>query len=127
MPKPPPSTGKPEPVRPFAPIHAPTIDPNYDFKGVAWKDLPYWVLKAARHGGVTNHLVVARIECVSCKRLMWSCDPKLEDLCEEDDYAQHEQNRDFQTLRARRQMQIGTVNPFAEPEDGPSDSITIRR
>jgi hypothetical protein len=127
MPKPPPSTGKPEPVRPFAPIHAPTIDPNYDFTGVLREKLPYWVLKAAKHGAVTSHVVVARIECVNCKRLAWTCDKRLEDTCEECDFMMHEENRDFQIMRARRQMQVGTVNPFAEPEEGPSDSITIRR
>ena len=39
----------------------------------------------------------------------------------------HEENRDFQIMRARKQMQQPNINPFAEPEEGPSDSITIRR
>jgi len=127
MPKPPPSTGKPEPVRPLGPIHAPTIDPNFNFAGVLREDLPYWVLKTAKHGAVTSHIVIARVECVNCKRLAWTCDKRLEDTCEECDYLMHDRNREFQIERARRQMTIGNVNPFAEPEEGPSDSITIRR
>jgi hypothetical protein len=126
-PVPPPSTGKPEVIHANKPIHAPTIDPNYDFTGVIREKLPYWVLKTAKHGAVQNHVVVGRIECINCKRLAWTCDKRLEDTCEECDFLMHEENRDLQIVRARRQLEAPHINPFAESEDGPSDSITIRR
>ena len=108
-------------------IPAPFVDPNYDFTGWVLEKLPYQILRCAKHGGVTSHIVVGRVECVNCKRLAWTCDKRLEDTCADCDYMMHEENRDFQIMRARKQMQIGTVNPFAEPEEGPSDTITIRR
>ena len=126
-PVPPPSTGKPEVIHANKPIHAPTIDPNYDFTGVIRERLPYWVLKAAKHGAVQNHVVVGRIECISCRRLMWTCDKNLEDLCEEDEYLEHQRNRDMDVARQTRQSQMPVVNPFAEPEEGPTGDLIIRR
>ena len=115
--KPLPSTVKTEQPKPNKPIFAPNIDPNFDFTGYVREKLPYWVLKAAKHGAVQSHVIVGKIECTNCKRFCWSCDAKLEDTCEECDYIQHEENRDLTIARSRRQMQMGVVNPFAPRDD----------
>lgn len=104
----------------------PKTDPNkeftqaelstYDFTGWDWGKLPYGVVKAARNGG--HSIVTARIECVECKRPMWSCHPKLEDLCEEDDYLLRVRNWDLVADRAKRNN-LKPVNPWAESEEIP--------
>lgn len=119
----------PETPRKHKPIPSEFVDPATDYTGWDLRrgNWPYQVVLAAKHGGVQNHVIVGATECVNCKRKMWTCDMKLEDTCVECEFIAHEENRDLQIQRARRQMTMGTVNPFAEPDDGPSDSITIRR
>lgn len=108
---------QPAPPRTTKAIQAPFVDPAYDFTGWVLEKLPYQVLRAAKHGAVKSHIVVGKVECVNCKRLCWSCDKRLEDTCVECDYIQHEENRDLTIARARRQMTMGTVNPFAPRDD----------
>jgi hypothetical protein len=114
--KPLPSTVKTEAPKLNKPIHAPSIDPNFDFTGFALERLPYWVLKAAKHGAVQSHIIVGKTECVECKRKIWTCDLKLEDTCEECSYVLFEKLSEMRQQRAGRE-QRGIVNPFAPRED----------
>ncbi len=114
---PPPSTGKPEPIRPNKPIHAPSIDPNYDFTGVVREAMPFWVLKMAKHGAVKSHIIVGREPCVECHRLAWTCDKKLEDTCDECNYILFQQLSDMRQQTNKRHAQIGVLNPFTPTDD----------
>jgi hypothetical protein len=58
------------------------------------------------------------MECVACKRPMWTCDPAREDLCEEDDYYQRSRNWDLKAERAKRNH-LKPFDPFAEGSDKP--------
>jgi hypothetical protein len=73
-------------------------------------------VKAARNGAVASHSVVARIECLECKRPMWTCDPARENLCEEDDYMLRVRNWDLRAARAKRNN-LKPVNPFGDASD----------
>ena len=71
------------------------------------------MVKAARYGGPA--VVTAKIECVECKRPMWSCNPALENLCEEDDYFLRSRNWDLRAERAKQNNLIA-INPFADSD-----------
>lgn len=91
---------------------------TYDFTGWLWGALPYGVVKAARNGNVQGAKVVAKVECVECKRPMWTCDVAREDMCEEDEYLLHSRNRDMIVDRAKRNN-MKAINPFADNESVP--------
>jgi hypothetical protein len=74
------------------------------------------VVKSARNGAVQGHTVIAKMECLECKRPMWTCDPKREDLCEEDDYLLRTRNWELKAERAKRNN-MKPVNPFAESNE----------
>jgi hypothetical protein len=115
-----------QPVQANKPIQAPFVDPAYDFTGWVLEKLPYQILRAAKHGAVKSHVIVGKNECVNCKRVMWTCDKKLEDTCADCDYLMHEENRDLSVARERRHITMGVVNPFADTDE-PSDGVTLRR
>ena len=115
MDRPIPSTVKPEAPKPNKPIAAPNIDPNFDFTGYLRERLPYWILKADKHGSVQSHVIVGRIECTECKRMCWTCDPKLEDTCEECSYLLFDRLSELRKQRNAREAR-GAVNPFVEPD-----------
>jgi hypothetical protein len=92
---------------------------TYDFTGWDWNLLPHGVVKSARNGGVPGHTVIARIECLECKRPIWTCDPKREDLCEEDDYLLRSRNWDLRSGRAKRNN-LKPLNPFAQSDEKPN-------
>jgi hypothetical protein len=56
-------------------------------------ELPWHVVKAMNHGFLhtkpEDQMTLS--ECTSCKRAMWTNDPKLEDLCEECFFIQHDE------------------------------------
>jgi hypothetical protein len=101
---------KPE-LHPKQVMHAPTLDPATNFIGWIWSAMPYWVVKAARHGAVINQKIVGKVECVECKRWMWTCDMQRENTCEECDYILHARNRELQKTHGRARGGI-LINPF---------------
>jgi len=92
---------------------------TYDFTGWDWRQLPKGVVKAARNGAVPGFTIVAKMECVECKRPMWTCDPKREDICEEDEYFKRSALWDLRAARAKRNN-MKPVNPFEEQDSKPT-------
>ena len=118
----PPETGSipeeiPQPARAEPPQFTQADLRTYDFTGWEWSSLPNGVVKAARNGGDPH--VTAKIECVECKRPMWACNPKLEDLCEEDDYLLRVRNWDLRIALAKKQR-VTPRNPFGEANEKPN-------
>jgi hypothetical protein len=96
-----------------SPPEAPALP---DQIGRDWSQVPFGEVKSARNNGPS--IITARIECVECKRPMWTCDPQREDLCEEDDYFLRSRNWD---LRAQRNQTAARkpFNPFSDNPDLP--------
>lgn len=84
--------------------------------------MPFSVVKAARNGAVTGWTIASRMECVACKRPMWTCDPTREDLCEEDDYLQRRRNWDLRAERAKRNN-MKPIDPFGATSDKPTKTF----
>ena len=59
------------------------------------------------------------MECLECKRPMWTCNPHKDDLCEEDDYLLRVRNWDLRAARAKRNN-MKPVNPFGEASSRPN-------
>lgn len=111
LPSPPPDAPTPDRPRYFTPKSL----RDYDFTGWDWRQLPYGCVKAARNGAVQGNKIHSSLECVECKRPMWTCDPKRENLCEECDYFLRSRNWDMKAQRAKRNN-LKPVNPFGETD-----------
>jgi hypothetical protein len=92
---------------------------TYDFTGWDWRQLPHDVVKAARSGSVLGFRIVAQMECVECKRPMWTCDLSREDMCEEDEYLKRSALWDMRAARAKSNNQK-PLNPFGEASERPT-------
>lgn len=97
-------------------MHADWIDPKHDFTGWVFEKMPHWVVKAAKHGAVQSHIIKQKIYCINCKREMWTCDPKLEDTCEECNFVVWMQLTDLKQKRAVVENRT-LNNPFAQSDE----------
>jgi len=104
---------EPVPAQPETPPEVWTDETlrTHDFTGWEWNNLPFQVVKSARNGG--SNVITARIECVNCKRAIWTCNPKLEDLCEECDYFLRSRNWELIGARNKKNARR-TYNPFSD-------------
>jgi hypothetical protein len=89
---------------------------SFDFRAWDIRRLPPGVEKAARGGVIASNEVAGPVECVSCKRTVWSVDPVRENICESCDYYQRTEIWDMRAARAKRNNMVA-VNPFAESEE----------
>lgn len=89
---------------------------TYDFRGWDIRRLPYGIEKAARGGATSGNTVEGPVECVSCKRTVWSVNPVRENLCESCDYYKRNELWDMRAERAKARNMI-PINPFAESEE----------
>ena len=95
------------------PIQPEVFDRKADFTGWDWNKLPHWVTKAARQGSVTSNIITAKVECIECKRDMWTVNAKLEDMCEECEWHSREAVRKNTRIKANRRVN-GSYNPFSD-------------
>jgi hypothetical protein len=109
-----------EALKPLAPDYSRRFTQGelkeYDFQGWDIRRLPYGVEKAARSGTVAGNTVEGPVECVGCKRPVWSVSPKMENLCETCDYYMRNEIWEMRAARAKRNN-MKPVNPFAESEE----------
>jgi hypothetical protein len=88
---------------------------SYDFRAWDIRRLPHGVLKAARSGAVPGNEIEGLVECVGCKRNVWSVDVERENLCEFCDFYQRNEIWDMRAARAKRNN-MKPINPWAESE-----------
>ncbi|HKD45411.1 MAG TPA: hypothetical protein VKD24_07110 [Candidatus Angelobacter sp.] len=113
----------PEAPPPAAPLPSPKEFTQaelqtHDFTGWDYRQLPHDVWKAARNGA--NCIVAGKVECLECKRMVWSCNPKLEDLCDVCDFLLRYRNAELKIARSKREYHR-PVNPW---DDGSNATPT---
>jgi len=101
------------PSVPEAPVPVPSPQPDGSFIGLDWNQLPHGVVKAARNGGPS--IITGQVECVECKRMMWACNPQLENLCEYDDYWLRHAVWERRAQQAKSRPK--TFDPFREGDE----------
>lgn len=100
--------------------HSVSPDPNADYTDWPWTKVPYWVLKAARSGNPrSGNVVKEKIECVECKRFIWTCDKVHENMCEECEYVAYTKIVELRRAQAKRSAGR-LVNPFTQTNHQPN-------
>jgi hypothetical protein len=79
---------------------------------LTWDTLPLRAKKCARHPSVPDDAPVQQVRCSGCNEVMWSRNPKLEDICEECE-ARSIQGKHDQRIQRERARGGMIVNPFA--------------